>query len=185
MIGHWSIHGHAIISDDGRIAGPDGLTPPALRNEADWIRFQSALDEASVTVLGRLGHAANPNRLGRNRLVLSSSVEGVVHRDDAWWWNPATDSLEDALGKAAPDGGIVAVPGGRQVFDLFLEIGYDCFDLARVAGVQVPDGVPIFSAIRPHVTAEDILRRAGLLPSAMEVLDSHAGVTMVRWLSPA
>lgn len=185
MIGAWSFHGHAIVSDDDRIAGSDGLTPPSLRNEADWVRFQASLDEAAVTVLGRLGHDANPNRRGRNRLVLSSSVDGVVRRDGAWWWNPARESLENALEKAAPGGGIVAVPGGRQVFDLFLEVGYDRFDLARVAGVQVPDGIPIFSAIGRHTTADDILREAGLSPGTAEVLDRQAGVTMVRWRSTA
>ena len=30
------IAGYAIVSDDDRIAGPDGLVPPALRNEKDW-----------------------------------------------------------------------------------------------------------------------------------------------------
>ena len=89
MIGRWSFEGHAIVSADDRIAGPDGLTPASLRNEADWARFQAALDAAAVTVLGRLGHEANANRKGRNRLVLSSSARGVTRRDDAWWWNPA------------------------------------------------------------------------------------------------
>ena len=131
MIGPWRIHGHAIVSADDKIAGPDGLTPASLRNEADWQRFQRALDDAAVTVLGRLGHEANPNAKGRNRLVLSSSAPGVERRADAWWWNPCRAPLEAALRQAAPGGGIVAVPGGRQVFDLFLDIGFDAFHLAR------------------------------------------------------
>ena len=120
MIGRYEFHGHAIVSGDDRIADRDGVTPAALRNEKDWARFQAALDRAVLTVLGRLGHEANPNVKGRNRLVLSSSARGIERRADAFWWNPAEVMLDDALAEAAPAGGIVAVPGGRRVFDLFL-----------------------------------------------------------------
>ena len=91
-------HGHAIVSADDRIADASGLTPPSLRIAADWDRFQAALDRSVVTVVGRLGHEANPNRRGRNRLVLSSHADGVERRPDAWWWNPAAAPLADALG---------------------------------------------------------------------------------------
>jgi hypothetical protein len=37
------INGYAIVSDDDRIAGPDGLIPASLRNEKDWDCFQRAL----------------------------------------------------------------------------------------------------------------------------------------------
>ena len=181
MIGRWRIHGHAIVSADDRIAGPDGLTPASLRNEADWQRFQTALDEAAVTVLGRLGHQANPNVGGRNRLVLSSSVKGVERRADTWWWNPADTPLEDALRLAGPAGGIVAVPGGRQVFDLFLGAGFDEFHLARAASVRIPDGIPIFSKIAEGLSAEVLLAAHGLVGDDTEVLDSAADVTLTRW----
>ena len=181
MIGPWRIHGHAIVSADDRIAGPDGLTPRALRNDADWRRFQQALDAAAVTVLGRLGHEANPNAKGRNRLVLSSAARGVARRADAWWWNPADASLEEALQRAAPGGGIVAVPGGRQVFDLFLAAGYDEFHLARAESVRVPDGIPIFSAIAAGHPAAAVLAARGLVAEAPEVLDRAAQVTLTRW----
>jgi hypothetical protein len=121
----YRIEGHAIVSVDGRIAGADGRTPPALRNDADWARFQSALDAAVAVMLGRIGHEHNPNVAGRNRIVVSSAAQGFERRADAWWWNPAEVSVGEALTTAAPGGGTVAVPGGRQVFDLFLGIGYD------------------------------------------------------------
>jgi hypothetical protein len=181
MIEDWRFHGHAIVSADDRIAGPDGQTPPALRNEADWARFQAALDAAAVTVLGRLGHEANPNFKRRNRLVLSSAVRGIERRADAWWWNPAGAPLDEALARAAPRGGIVAIPGGRRVFDLFLATGYDRFDLARAEDVHVADGIPIFSGIAPGVTAGDLLRAGGLSPGRRQVLDSKASVTFTPW----
>ena len=184
MIGSWRIHGHAIVSADDRIAGPDGLTPASLRNRADWERFQHALDQAAVTVLGRLGHAANPNRKGRNRLVLSSSAVGVERRADGWWWNQADAPLEEALRLAAPDGGVVAVPGGRRVFDLFLAVGFDEFHLARAGSVRILDGVPIFSAVGEGRPAEAMLAAHGLVAAETEVIDPQADVTLTRWRRP-
>ncbi len=92
-VADYRIEGHAIISEDERIAGPDGQTPAALRNETDWRRFQAALDAAAVVLLGRRSHEANPDPKGRNRLVVSSSAGGVERRSDGWWWNPTEASL--------------------------------------------------------------------------------------------
>ncbi len=181
MTGSWRIHGHAIVSADDRIAGPDGLTPPQLRNQADWLRFQQALDQAAVTVLGRLGHQANPNVKGRNRLVLSASAKGVERRADGWWWNPDTAPLEEALHHAAPAGGIVAVPGGRRVFDLFLGLGFDEFHLVRAQSVRVPGGIPVFSEVADGRPAGAVLAVHGLVADKTEVLDRKAKVTFVRW----
>ena len=80
MIGPHTIHGYAIVSADDRIAGPDGRMPRELYNDEDWARFQAALGRGAVSVLGRLGHEQNANKLGRNRLVMSSSVGGLERR---------------------------------------------------------------------------------------------------------
>jgi len=177
----WRFHGHAIVSADDRIADATGRTPLSLRHDADWRRFQAALDAAVVTVLGRLGHEANPNARGRNRLVLSSAASGVARRADAWWWNPAEASLAEALAAAAPQGGIVAVPGGMRVFDLFLAEGYDGFDLSRMAGVLIPDGTPVFAAIHTGHTADALLAASGLRAGAPEVLDPAARLSLTAW----
>ena len=181
MTGGYAIHGHAIVSDDDRIADHTGLTPQCLRNEADWARFQAALDQAVLTVLGRLGHEANPNRAGRPRLVLSTSARGVEQRADAWWWNPAEIPFADAVAEAAPSGGVVAVPGGRRVFDLFLAIGFDEFHLARVPGVTLADGIPIFSEVGDGSGAARILAAHGLVAGPREILDAAAEVELVVW----
>jgi len=181
MQGRHAIHGHAIVSADDFIAGADGITPPSLRNDADWARFQAALDAAAVTVLGRLGHEANPNAKARNRLVVSSSGRGIERRADAWWWNPAGATLAEALAKAAPGGGVVAVTGGMRVFDLFLAIGYDEFHLARARKAHIGNGVPVFGACASGVRADNVLRRHGLVQRAEEVLDPVAGVTLAVW----
>lgn len=178
----YAVHGHAIVSDDDRIADETGVTPASLRFETDWQRFQAALDRAAVTVLGRLGHVANPNRRGRNRLVLSSAARGIERRRDAWWWNPAEAPLAEALGQAAPEGGVVAVPGGRRVFDLFLNIGYDQFDLARAHGVRIAHGVPVFSNIGPGMTADGQLTAHGL--RAAPAVPLEPGLSLTIWRKP-
>ncbi|HET7714797.1 MAG TPA: hypothetical protein VFK86_04145 [Bauldia sp.] len=183
-IRRYLIHGHAIVSADDRIAEASGLTPASLKNEADWRRFQAALDRAAVTVLGRLGHEAHPNAKGRNRLVLSSAVRGVERRRDAWWWNPAQSTLAEALRRAAPEGGIVAVPGGMRVFDYFLSVGYDEFHLSRALGVDIPGGVPLFSAVDRGITADTILATHGLKPVTTGMLDAAALVSLTVWQRP-
>jgi hypothetical protein len=57
----YAIHGHAIVSDDDKIADAHGRMPAALRNEADWRRFQDELDRAAAVLLGRRGHFAHPD----------------------------------------------------------------------------------------------------------------------------
>ena len=179
--GHaYRFEGHAIVSGDDRIADASGATPPSLRIEADWVRFQAALDQSAVTVLGRLGHEANPNRAGRNRLVLSSAARGVERRGDAWWWNPAEASLDQALSASAPEGGLVAIPGGMRVFDLFLAVGYDAFHLTRVADVSVPDGTPLFSTVGRAHGADEVLAAHGLRPAARERRAPGAWLTIWR-----
>lgn len=185
MIGDWRIEGHAIVSADDRIAGPDGSIPAALQNEADWVRFQAALDAASVVVLGRLSHEATPNVRRRNRLIVSGSVAGVERRADGWWWNPAYAPAAAALAAAAPSGGIAAVPGGHLVFDLFRELGFDAFHLARNQRVRLPGGIPLFSAIDAGgLSADAILDRDGLAAGPVEMIDPSAGVSLTVWRRP-
>jgi hypothetical protein len=181
VIGAYAFHGHAIVSADDRIADASGATPLNLRNDADWRRFQAALDRAAVTVLGRLGHEANSNVRARNRLVLSSSARGIERRSDAWWWNPSQAPLIEALGAAAPAGGIVAIPGGRRVFDYFLRTGFDAFHLARASRVLLPDGVPIFSEIAEGRDAAAVLSAHALTSDTPEWLDEPSGVSLTVW----
>jgi hypothetical protein len=175
------IHGHAIITDDDRISGPDGATPEALRNEADWRRFQEELDKADLIVLGRRGHEANPNVKRRRRLVVSSSARGFETRDDALWWNPVETAWRSVAATLLPNGGRIAVPGGQGVFDLFLGFGYDAFCLSRGHGVTAPGGRALFAACDKGRTAEAVLREAGLKADAPQILDAGANVVLTIW----
>lgn len=175
-----TIDGYAIISDDFCIADAAGNMPDVLKNDADWAYFQSALDEATLTVVGRKGHEANPNVKQRRRLILSRSVKGLEQRNDGWWWNPAGCDWQSVLAQAAPEGGAIAVPGGRNVFDLFLALGYSSFHLARAEGSFVPGGTKLFSAMG-DATPDAILTKHGLLAEPATWLDEAAKVSMAIW----
>jgi dihydrofolate reductase len=180
MIGPFTIHGYAIVSADDRIAGADGRMPPELHDDEDWRRFQAALGRAAVSVLGRLGHEQNANALGRNRLVMSTAVSSLERRPGGLWWNPAGASVAAALAAAAP-AGLVAVVGGRRVFDYFLAVGFDEFHLTRMARVLIPGGVAVFSEVDAGRRAEEILAARGLVPAPRERLDEAGEVALTVW----
>ena len=181
MIGKHRIHGHAIVSANHAIATAEGTYPKPLFNPADQKHFHEALDEAAVTVLGRLGHESDKNPRLRNRLVASSSVRGVEKRADGWWWNPEYVGIREALDCAAPKGGIAAIVGGQRVFDMFLDAGYDQFDLARAERVKIPGGLAIFSAVARGETPERLLAAHRLKPGKPQILDAKAQVTLTVW----
>ncbi len=175
------IAGYAIVSDDDRIAGPDGLVPASLRNESDWDYYQQALARSDLIVFGRRSHIAEPNVRGDRRLVISSTASGLEERADAWWWSPARIIWQEVAKILLPLGGDVAVPGGRDVFDLFLGIGFDAFHLSRAHGVKLSGGRAIFSACDTGMSAEAVLADAGLRVSETIALDPQRGVDMHVW----
>jgi hypothetical protein len=175
------ITGYAIVSDDDRIAGADGLVPPSLRNEQDWEHYQRELAGSDLIVFGHRSHEFEPNIRGDKRLVISSRVAGLKRRADAWWWNPARTSWGEVTDKLLPLGGRVAAPGGQGVFDLFLGAGYDAFHLSRAHGVLLPGGKAVFSACDAGLSAEAVLAGVGLSLSEKIALDPEHGVDMTIW----
>jgi hypothetical protein len=175
------IQGYAIVSDDNKIAGADGLIPASLRNQKDWDYYQRALAASDLIVFGRRSHELEPNVRGDLRLVVSRGVDGLEQRADGWWWNPAQVGWAEVVKRVLPLGGDVAVPGGRGVFDLFLEIGYDAFHLSRAHGVKLPGGQSVFSACDAGLSAEAVLAQAGLRPAEKIALDPEHGVEMIVW----
>ncbi len=173
--------GHAIVSADGMIADAAGMMPDALRNDADWQAFQAALDRAALVVVGRLGHRRHPNP-GRRRLVLTSAV-AAIEPDPAdalaALWNPAGIALADVLGSLPLRGNMIAVTGGKRVFDTFLG-HYDRFVLSESHNCVLPAGIPCFSGGHPRT----VLAASGLVPATSETIDAAAGVTSTLWVRP-
>ncbi len=158
MPGNLDITGYAIVSDDDKIAGADGMTPASLRNEKDWELYQRAQELANLVVFARRSHELEPNVHGTLRLVVSREAAGLEQRPDSWWWDPRRMTWEEVAARLLPNGGVVAVGGGQVVFDLFLMIGFDGFHLSRAHGVNLPGGRSVFSACDKGVPAATVLR---------------------------
>lgn len=172
---------HAIVSQDDRIADPSGRFPDALRNDADWRQFQTALDRADLTLIGRASHDAAPNVKRRPRLILSRRAAGLTRDAEGWWLGPREVPLADALAQILPGGGEVAVPGGQAAFDLVGPAGFAEFHLARARDVRIPGGRGLFAACERGVAAAELLRKGGMVAGADEMIDPAAGVSLTVW----
>jgi hypothetical protein len=181
MSGKWDITGYAIVSDDDKIAGADGMTPASLRNEKDWELYQRAQELANLTIFARVSHELEPNIHGRLRLVVSREAAGLEQRPDSWWWDPRRTAWEEVAARLLPTGGQVAVGGGQVVFDLFLMVGFDGFHLSRAHGVNLPGGRSVFSACDTGLSAATVLEENGLSLSKTIPLDPAHGVEMDVW----
>jgi hypothetical protein len=182
MAGNLDISGYAIVSDDDKIAGADGLTPGSLRNPKDWELYQQAQELANLVVFARRSHELEPNIHNTPRLVVSrEAAEGLEQRPDGWWWDPRRTTWEEVAARVLPAGGAVAVGGGQVVFDLFLMIGFDGFHLSRAHGVKLPGGRSVFSASDKGVPATAVLEQHGLTLSKTIPLDPAHNVDMTIW----
>ena len=181
MSGNLDITGYAIVSDDDKIAGADGLTPPSLRNKKDWELYQRAQVLANLVVFARRSHELEPNIHKSLRLVVSREAAGLEQRADGWWWDPRRTTWEEVAARVLPMGGVVAVGGGQVVFDLFLMIGYSGFHLSRAHGVKLAGGRSVFSACDAGVPATTVLEQHGLRLSKTIPLDPAHDVEMTIW----
>jgi dihydrofolate reductase len=176
------IEGYAIISEDGMLATAAGLMPDSLKFDADARLFEAGLDGVDVVVHGRHSQERHSNSPQRRRVILTRRVASIGKHPsnvNARLWNPAGASFERALvaiGMPEPDVGVI---GGPDVFGLFLN-RYDVFYLSRAANVLLPGGRPVFPEV-PARTPEEVLRKQGLFPGPVEMLDASNGLTRVRW----
>jgi hypothetical protein len=184
MPGPTSIEGFAIVSEDGMLADASRQIPPALVVEADQKFFHGSLEHAAVVVHGRHSHEGGPRADLRHRLVVTGRVPALAphpSRPKALLWNPNGASLEQAWGELGAPDGMLAVIGGPDVNQIFLERGFDAFHLSRVAGVRLPGGIPVLRGIGPNRSPEQILAEHGLKPGPQRVLDAAKGATFVTW----
>ncbi len=177
------IEGYVIVSADGMIADSKGVMPDSIRNDADQKFFQGGLDLAAALVHGRHSHEGGPRAARRKRLVVSRQIAAVAPDPDhpnSLLWNPTGATLEQALAQIGVTDGIVATIGGTEVFSMFLP-RYDSFHLSHAAHAKIPGGRPVFAAVGPHATPEDVLMQHGLKPGQRRELDPAAGVSEVTW----
>jgi dihydrofolate reductase len=181
------IVGYAIVSSDGMLADSAGHMPDALKIDADQRFFAAGLNGAAAVVHGRHSSEDQANSRRRRRLILTRKISTIAPDPDnpmARLWNPAGASFADACRALGVDAGTVAIIGGTEVFGLFLDIGYDAFNLSRANRVRLPGGRPVFPQV-PAQTPEEVLASHGLKPGPRQVLDAQADATLVTWTKDA
>jgi hypothetical protein len=181
-VADFRFEGCAIVSADGMLADASGNQPPELIVEADKRFFEDKLDGAELIVHGRRSHEGQRNSPRRKRVYATrriAAVEAHPENSNAVRWNPAGASIEEAAARLGVRGGLVAVIGATEVFDLFLD-RYDVFWLTLARRVTLPGGVPVFSGV-PQTSADDILRRHGLAPAETRTLDAEHDVALIKW----
>jgi dihydrofolate reductase len=177
------IEGYVIVSSDGMIANAKGEMPDSIRHDADQRFFQAGLDRAAVIVHGRHSHEGGPRAAQRKRLILTRQIADMApdpSHPNSLLWNPVGATLEQALEQLRVSDGTIAVIGGTDVFSMFLP-RYDAFHLSRAAHAKIPGGRPVFAAVGPNSTPEDVLASHGLKSGARRDLDAAAGISAATW----
>jgi dihydrofolate reductase len=178
-----SIEAYAIVSADGMLADAERHMPKGLQVEADQKFFQGSLDQAAVVVHGRHSHEGGPRAAQRHRLVMTRSIAALApdpSRPKSLFWNPQGAALEEAWTQLGAPAGMLAVIGGPEVYQHFLD-RYDAFHLSHAPRVRLPGGRPVFPEVAAGRTPEDVLASHGLKPGPRKVLDEAADVSLVTW----
>ena len=145
--------------------------PDCLHVAEDQRRFQAALADARLTVLGREGHGRHLAR--RPRLVLTSRVETFEVQVEGGvpvaYWNPVAMAAAAAFARAAPEGGTLAIAGGARVMTALLSVT-DRFDLAVAHECRIPGGRPCLEGADDLAGVEAAILGAGLRRTGTEWL---------------
>jgi dihydrofolate reductase len=174
--------GYVIVSADGMLADASHVMPPELKFEGDKRFFTSALDAADLIVHGRNSFEDQPNSPKRKRIIVTRST-GALAPDptnpNATLWNPSGASFEAACERAGIHAGTIAVIGGPDVFEMFMD-RYDTFWLSLAPKVKLPDGQPCFPGVPAH-SPQEILAAHGLTAGEARILDSAHDVSVTPW----
>ena len=98
-------------------------------------------------------------------------------------WNPPRAPLEEALLAPGAPAGVLAVMGGAEAYELFLERRLRCLlPLAR-GQRSLARRRPVFQQVGPNRTPEDVLSEVmAFAPGESKVLQPDAGATLVTWV---
>ena len=172
-----------IVSADGMLADAHNVMPPALKFPGDAQFFSEALDGADLVVHGRNSYEDQPNSPRRKRMIVTRKVAAVARdpgNPNATLWNPAGASFESACEAAGVHDGRIAVIGGPEVFDMFMD-RYDTFFLSLAPHVSLPGGAPCFSGVGMGRSPQQVLTEHGYKPANQLMLDPAADVSVTAW----
>jgi hypothetical protein len=170
-----SIEGYAIVSRNGMLAGDDGLMPNSLKFDEDQKFLDEEMDKAALLIHGRKSHEAQDNSHKRKRLLLTRSggpFSTNPAEPNTWLWTPEATPFAEVCKALGITSGVVAVLGGTAAYDLFLP-AYTRFHLALASRVDLPEGVPVFGAVREGHPPATVLQAAGLKLADQAVLNAE------------
>jgi dihydrofolate reductase len=176
------IDGYVIVSADGMLANADGVMPGELKFEGDNRFFAAALDRADLIVHGRHSFEDQPNSPRRKRIIVTRTIGSIApdpSNPKATLWNPAGASFEAACDRAGVRSGTIAIIGGPDVFEMFMD-RYDTFWLSQAPRVRLAGGEPCFPGVPRH-SPQEILAAHGLSAGESQILDIANGVTVTPW----
>ena len=177
-----NFEGYVIVSADGMLADSRHMMPDELKFEADKKFFEAGLDRADLIVHGGRSHEGQKNSDRRKRLVLTRKVASLAADTDipkATLWNPVGASFDQACEFTGVTHGTVAVIGGPDVFEMFMD-RYDTFWLSVAASVRLPGGQGCFPGV-PAQTPQQVLASHGMHAGPAQMLDPANEVTVTPW----
>jgi hypothetical protein len=176
------LRGYAIVSGNGAIADSGGRMPESLKFDADFERFQSALDASDLTLIGHATHRAAPNFRHRHRLIMSRTARADDRDARHYWWDPARQSLDERIASLPVAVQTVAVVGGTALFDMMLvDPGYELFELTIAERVVLAGGTPVFHGVESAGEAIDRLTSSGLVIQTDRLLDGDRQLRVVTF----
>ena len=176
------IEGYVIVSADGMLANADRVMPDELKFEGDKRFFTAALDRADLIVHGRRSYEDQPNSPRRKRIILTRTIDSIApdpSNPRATLWNPAGASFETACDRAGVHSGTIAIIGGPEVFEMFMD-RYDTFWLSQAPRVRLPGGEPCFPGVPGH-SPQEILAAHGFRAGESQMLDIADNVSVTPW----
>ena len=174
MPGKLDITGYAIVSDDDKIAGADGLTPASLRNEKDWELYQRAQEVANLVVSPAAATNSNPISIGA--YALSCRATRRASNNDRTAGGGARSASPGktpplAFCRRAASSPWAAARWCSTSFSRSASTGFTC--RARM-GSNCSGGRSVFSACDSGVTAASVLEQRGLKPHEDDAARSRA-----------
>jgi dihydrofolate reductase len=176
------IEGYVIVSADGMLASAAHVMPDELKFQGDKQFFTAALDRADLILHGRNSYEDQPNSAQRKRIIVTRRIGAIApdtSNPKAILWNPAGASFEAACDSAGVCSGTVAIIGGPDVFEMFMD-RYDTFWLSQAPRVRLPGGEPCFPGVPLH-SPQQILAAHGLHAGETQILDRAWDVGVTPW----
>src|ERR1700760_1310045 len=164
------------------LADSHHVMPDTLKFKGDAAFFNAALDRADLIVHGRNSYEDQPNSPQRRRVIVTratASVSPDPANPNATLWNPAGTSFEVACAAAGVTAGTVAIIGGPDIFDMFMD-RYDTFHLSQAPHVHIASGDPCFGGV-PERAPQQVLAAHGLIAAEIQMLGPEHDVSVTPW----